>query len=261
MYGISRIDDDIYRTHAWRVSLRRHGKSLVKNFADKKLGGKGKALTEAKRYRDELLEQYPPMSRKEFASIKRRNNNTGITGVYRYAKKYMLKDGREKESWYWEAHWPTAPGESQCINFSVNEYGEAVAKQLAIRARKEGLNKLKGVFWASARGKVASEEATTTKTAASAQRKATPSKKAAAKKAPVKKVTAKKTAEKKTQAKKAAVKKPSAKKAAASAKTPSTKRAPAKKSSTKKASTPKATAKKSTAKKVSAQKKRPPSKR
>ena len=39
MYGISRIDDDSDRTHAWRVSLRRRGKALVKNFADKKYGG------------------------------------------------------------------------------------------------------------------------------------------------------------------------------------------------------------------------------
>ena len=42
MYGISRIDDYVHRTHAWRVSLCRRGKRLVKNFPDKKHGGKNK---------------------------------------------------------------------------------------------------------------------------------------------------------------------------------------------------------------------------
>ena len=48
MYGISRIDDDIHRSHAWRVSLSRRGKRYVKNFADKKCDGKMKALAAAK---------------------------------------------------------------------------------------------------------------------------------------------------------------------------------------------------------------------
>jgi hypothetical protein len=30
MYGISRIDDEKHRTHAWRVSLRRQGKMHIK---------------------------------------------------------------------------------------------------------------------------------------------------------------------------------------------------------------------------------------
>ncbi len=298
MYGISRIDDDIYRTHAWRVSLRRHGKSLVRNFADKKCGGKRKALAEAKRYRDELLHENPPMSRKEFASIMRRNNNTGITGVYRYAKKYLLKDGRERASWYWEAHWPTAPGESQSINFSVNEYGEAVAKQMAIRAREEGLKKLEGVFWASERGSLenpdkskgspAKKKASAkkgpakrpTKTKAATQ-KATAAAKAAPKKAAATRKTrvARKSAAQATSPVKktaATPKTKTAKQAASARKTPAKKAASAskpvakKKAVTKKAATPKkaptakkrpATKKSTTAKSKAATKKAPAGKR
>lgn len=152
MYGISRIDDDIHRTHAWRVSLRRRVKALVKNFADKKHGGKRKALKAARAHRDRLLEMYPPITRKEFSNIRRRNNQSGITGVYRYAKKYRLADGREKESWYWEAHWPTDAGQYASINFSVNAYGEDLARRLAIRSRENGLKQVEGVFWASERG-------------------------------------------------------------------------------------------------------------
>ncbi len=58
-YGISRVDDEVYRTHAWRVSLRRHGKGHVKNFPDRKYGGQLRALQEAKRYCDHIVCQNP----------------------------------------------------------------------------------------------------------------------------------------------------------------------------------------------------------
>ncbi len=152
MYGISRIDDYVHRTHAWRVSLCRRGKRLVKNFPDKKHGGKNKALALAKEYRDKLLVQFPPLSRKEFSAAPRRNNKTGITGVYTYAKRFELRDGTIKETWYWEANWPTERGQSAHESFSVNEYGDEVARQMAIRARERGMRALSGVFWASERG-------------------------------------------------------------------------------------------------------------
>ena len=152
MYGISRIDTDRFRTHAWRVKLTRRGKTHVKNFPDRRWGGKGKALVEAKAYRDELLVKHPPLSRLEFCSILRSNNQSGITGVYRYAKNFTLKNGKIKESWYWEATWPIGKSKQSHLSFPVNEYGEAKARQLAIRARKEALRSLDGHYWASARG-------------------------------------------------------------------------------------------------------------
>ena len=151
-YGISRIDDDNFRTHAWRVSFSRRGKRHVKNFPDKKLGGKAKALQKAKEYRDKFIASNPPMSRQEFCSIIRSNNSTGITGVYRYAKSYRLKNGELKQSWYWEATWPIGKSRQSHVAFSVNDLGEKKARQLAIRAREHALAELEGVFWASARG-------------------------------------------------------------------------------------------------------------
>ena len=111
MYGISRIDIMFINTAAWRVSLRRRGKMHVKNFADRKCGGKRKALQLAERYRDELIRKYPPMTRKEFSAIHRRNNQTGVVGVCRIASGYKLKNGKMRYSWYWEAIWPTTPGQ------------------------------------------------------------------------------------------------------------------------------------------------------
>lgn len=151
-YGISRIDDDVHNTHAWRVSLRRHGKAHVKNFPDLKCEGKRKALQQAKLYRDELLIKYPPMTRKHFCSIIRSNNKTGISGVYKYSKSYMLRDGTIKDAWYWEANWPNKRHESVSARFSVKQFGERRAKKMAIQAREQGLSKVEGHFWASKRG-------------------------------------------------------------------------------------------------------------
>jgi hypothetical protein len=147
MYGISRIDDDEYRTHAWRVSLRRRHILHVKNFADKKCGGKRKALLLAQAYRDELIREIAPLSRKEFSGIRRRNNRTGVVGVCRYSKKYTLKNGTVRYSWYWEAIWPTTPAKSKVVRFSVNKFGEAGAFNRARSARIRGFNRIEGVFW------------------------------------------------------------------------------------------------------------------
>lgn len=151
-YGLSRIDDEAYHAHAWRVSLRRHGKGYVKNFPDRKHGGQLAALQEARRYRDHIVCQNPPLIRSEFCCIKRSNNTSGISGVCTYAKRYKRRDGSIKESWYWEASWPDDYGASIKKVFAVNSYGEEMAKQLAINARQVGLAMLKGVFWRSERG-------------------------------------------------------------------------------------------------------------
>ncbi len=153
-YGISRIDDNVYYTHAWRVSLRRHGKMYIKNFPDKKHRGKRKALQLAKQFRDELLAIYSPMTRQQFCSIIRRNNKSGISGVYTYNKPYLLRDGTLKESWYWEANWPNNDHQNVSARFSVKQFGEKLAKKKAIQARECGLESVKGFYWASNRGEI-----------------------------------------------------------------------------------------------------------
>jgi hypothetical protein len=154
LYGISRIDDETHRTHAWRVSLRRQGKMHIKNFPDKKHAGKKMALVFAKQFRDDVLINYPPTTRRQFCSAIRGNNRTGISGVYTYPKRYMLSNGRVRETWYWEANWPDENHQSVSVSFSVKTYGEDIAKQMAIRARQAGLETVKGVFWASERGEI-----------------------------------------------------------------------------------------------------------
>jgi hypothetical protein len=161
-YGISRVDDEVNRTHAWRVSLRRHGQGHVKNFPDKKCGGRQQALQQARQYRDVIVSQHPPITRVEFCGIKRSNNRSGMTGVCTYAKRYVRRDGSVKENWYWEASWPDERGASTKAVYSVNTHGNEMAKQLAINARRRGLAALEGVFWRSERGALSAGETSAT---------------------------------------------------------------------------------------------------
>ena len=154
LYGISRIDDDQHHSHAWRVSLRRHGHRHVKNFTDKKFGGTDAALLSAQDFRDEFLASHPPISRKEVCLVRRSNNRSGVSGVCTYAKRHQRRDGSVKENWYWEASWPDTSGQAVKRVFSVNNYGESMARQMAINARTEAMLALEGVFWASERGLV-----------------------------------------------------------------------------------------------------------
>ena len=154
MYGISRFDDEKRYSHGWRVSLLRQGRRLVENFTDKKHGGRQRALRRAQRYRDELLRKFPPISRKEVCLIRRSNNQSGISGVCTYAKRYKLQDGSYRETRYWDASWPGEDGKKVSASFSVKEYGEEMARSMAIRARQRGLEGVEGAFWASERGAV-----------------------------------------------------------------------------------------------------------
>ena len=151
MYGISRIDDVQYRTHAWRVTLRRQGKTLVKKFSDLQYGGKRKALAAAKEQRDRWAAEYPALTRAQFAEARRRNNKSGVTGVCLVGCKYYLVDGSERCLWYWEATWPTSSGQHVNQRFSCQIYGSDRAFELACRARKRGLRAVDGVYWATER--------------------------------------------------------------------------------------------------------------
>lgn len=136
--GISRIDQPDKHNHGWFVRVTRNGKTFSMFFADKKHGGKAKALSAAKKGYETLRAQHPPMSRKDFAQIQRRRNKSGIVGVTR-----LTKVVRGKDYHFWQATWSPARGNIQKKAFSISKYGEEKAKQLAIQTRKRGLKTMK----------------------------------------------------------------------------------------------------------------------
>src|SRR5262245_10740161 len=92
MYGITRVDHERSRPHAWRVTSQRRGKIHVGHFSDGVYGGRQKALAAAKKYRDKLVTKNPPLSRRQYCSILRKNNRSGFAGVSYHSE--VIKIGR-----------------------------------------------------------------------------------------------------------------------------------------------------------------------
>src|SRR5262249_57441026 len=81
MYGITRVDHAGSRTHAWRVTIQRQGRIHVGHYSDGVFGGKQKALAAAKKFRDSHLSKHPPLTRRDYSSILRRNSRSGLARV------------------------------------------------------------------------------------------------------------------------------------------------------------------------------------
>jgi hypothetical protein len=149
LYGITRVDHERSRTHAWRVTIQRQGKVHVGHFSDGVYGGKQKALAAAKRYRDDLLAKHPPLSRKDYCSILRRNNRSGLAGVSYHAE--VIETGHGPvERRFWIARLPLEPWRTKLVKFSVAKYGAEEAFRRAVKARLDALQGISGSVLARA---------------------------------------------------------------------------------------------------------------
>src|SRR5262245_55548547 len=145
LYGITRVDHERSRTHAWRVTIQRQGKLHVGHFSDGVQGGKQKALAAAKRYRDDLPTKHPPLSRRDYCSILRRNNRSGLAGVSFHSE--VIETGHGPvERRFWIARLPLEPWRTKLVKFSVAKYGAEEAFRRAVKARLEALERLAGNF-------------------------------------------------------------------------------------------------------------------
>lgn len=145
LYGITRVDHEGSRTHAWRVTIQRRGKIHVRHFSDGVFGGKRKSLEAAKAYRDDLLAKHPPLSRKDYCSILRRNNRSGVAGVSYHTETIQTRNG-PVERRFWIARVPLEPWKAKLVKFSVAKYGDEGAQRRAVKARRDALAALEGAF-------------------------------------------------------------------------------------------------------------------
>ena len=145
MYGITRVDHERSRTHAWRVTIQRQGDIHVGHFSDGVYGGKQKALAAAKKYRDSLLAKHPPLTRRDYCQILRRNNRSGLAGVSFHAEVIETNHG-PVERRFWIARLPLEPWRTKLVKFSVAKYGAEEAFRRAVKARQEALERLGGNF-------------------------------------------------------------------------------------------------------------------
>jgi predicted HNH restriction endonuclease len=147
--GISRMDyEKAY--DGWFVRYTRDAVTFRQTFPDSKYGSPEASLEAAKKWHEEARTLLPPLNRKEFAELKKCNNQSGHTGVHR---SHQIKNGRKL--YHWVASWIPAKGKKKSRRFSVLKYGEEEAKRLAIAAREEGIRNLEeewpAEYWDSRR--------------------------------------------------------------------------------------------------------------
>ena len=135
--GICRIDQPQKHNHGFYVRLNRNGKHCARFFSDRAHGTREKAFAAASRCYAEWDKKYPRMSRKKFAQIVRRPNGSGLFGVSKIAK-----DINGKVYEFWQASWSPRLGEIAKKSFSVRKYGDEKAKNLALKARKQGVSEM-----------------------------------------------------------------------------------------------------------------------
>ena len=138
--GICRIDQPSHHTHGFFVRLQRQGKVYSAFFTDLKYGGKAAALAAARDFHQQSTAIFgPPLAhdRRSWADIRRRKGRSGIHGVQRVTN-------RKTKPWrkYWQATWSPEPYVARRKLFSIRKYGEERAKQLAIRARRDGVRSM-----------------------------------------------------------------------------------------------------------------------
>ncbi|MDQ3753759.1 MAG: hypothetical protein M3371_03400 [Acidobacteriota bacterium] len=137
MRHISRIDQDKKNQHGWWVRIHRDGRMLQKFFSDYAHGGsEGRALSEAKKYRDALLVLYPKPEHGNMFNKANSRNKGNPPGVH---KTRSLKRGRAYDVWQAGYILPDGRRVNRKFHFSEDGRSEEEAKALAIKARNEGL--------------------------------------------------------------------------------------------------------------------------
>jgi hypothetical protein len=126
-YGISRIDQPAKRNHGWFVRVTLNGVVQSRFFADKSCGGKSVALDLARSHRDSLVKRLP---RERLQALNRRRRNVKQSGV-KGITHVVTQDQRGTSYEYWQAAWTGRDGRRHTAKFSVNEYGDRKALDMA----------------------------------------------------------------------------------------------------------------------------------
>jgi hypothetical protein len=141
---IYRIDNLLTHTYSWKVGIRRRNERRHKYFSDSVYGSKDAALKAAIAYRDTLLQNLSGVDYSLWRrDVKRPNNTSGLIGVGRYVAR---SKNSPTEHPYWQAFWRDAEGKRCSRTFMISQYGENMAKERAIEARREGIMEVERVL-------------------------------------------------------------------------------------------------------------------
>lgn len=136
--GITRLQYK-HTSEGWWARYTRDGVVFGEVFRDndKRYGSKRVAWEAAQAWHKEVRELLPPLNRKEYAQLAKKNNTSGYTGVYKSFGRIV--DGKR---YFWAAHWAEDEGKQKHAYFYIDEHGEEKAKELAIKARKGALEQI-----------------------------------------------------------------------------------------------------------------------
>jgi hypothetical protein len=124
----------------WEVRIQRRGRKTQKYFADKTYGGKRRSLEAAKAFRDDIEKSSRTFSVKERARTASKRNRSGVVGVSLHQQR-DVRGEIEYRYWYWVAQWTDGHGRRRTRSFSVEQYGDREAYELACEARRQGVQK------------------------------------------------------------------------------------------------------------------------
>lgn len=134
-YGISRIDQPEKKNHGYYVRITHRGRTQQKYFPDKANGGKSKALSAARKFRDAVVKKLPKAKQQAAAQKRRRAKQSGVTGVTHVVSKSATGATYE----YWQAAWIDSSGRRRTAKYSISRYGDKPALDLAIKARRKAI--------------------------------------------------------------------------------------------------------------------------
>lgn len=211
--GITRFEFEKRKGYMVRIKRRTKRKNIW--IPDKKFGGKRKALAEAKRVYEELLDKLGPIkpSTKNKITVRNRTGQVGVHMAMGYDTRWKTYNEMVI------ATWTTDDGTRDKISFAAKKYGRQQAFELACLAREKQISNRAKVLELYERQKKSKKGAKSKALRVPPPEAVPTKKKAAKKKAAPKKAAAKKVAKKK------AAKAPRAK----AVKKTASKKAPAKK--------------------------------
>ncbi|MBA3714678.1 MAG: hypothetical protein H0W76_19840 [Pyrinomonadaceae bacterium] len=137
MRHISRIDQDKKHQHGWWVRIHRDKKMIHSFFSDAAHNyDAARALRAAKKYRDTLLLIHPKPERGNMFNRPNSRNKGNPPGVHRTRSRH-----RGRSYTVWQAGWilPNGKRINRKFHYSADGRSEKEAKQLAIKAREEGV--------------------------------------------------------------------------------------------------------------------------
>lgn len=133
-YAITRIDLPRACTHGWQVRMQRRGLKYGKFFSDRIHGSPDHSLLAARTWRDTLIEELTNTTQARICERSPRNQS-GVVGVSKITA--IGSNGTTYQ--FWQATWSPTPGQRCCVKFSIQRHGNAMAFQLAVKARTEGV--------------------------------------------------------------------------------------------------------------------------